>query len=79
MLTVLTRTKDGVDGYDLGVIGNLQYALNTRGDVVSRRLAPDADWLWECSASRVLRAPMSTFPAELRTAIELAMVSWESR
>jgi hypothetical protein len=75
---MFTMLKDGVDGYDLGVIESAQFALTPRGEIMRRR-ADEAGtyggWRWECSASHVLRAPVSVFPGELRTAIELVLVA----
>jgi len=58
----LTMTGDGVDGTDLGVIGEAQYALTKDGQVMRRR-ADEAGtyggWRWQADAEHVQRTRAS--------------------
>lgn len=56
----LTMLADGVEGADLGVYGEWQYALRADDQVLRRRASDEGTyggWRWECSIEHARRNP----------------------
>ena len=58
----LTSINDGINGRNLGIIDEHQYALSTDGEIYRRR-ANEAGtyggWRWECGADHPARYPVN--------------------
>jgi hypothetical protein len=79
-MTALRQHVDGIEGIDLGVIGESQYALAS-GEVYRRKaseVGTYGGWRWECSADHPRQYASHDMPVLASLTVRIALAAKQS-